>query len=1003
MVSVYDLNLKQKREATLEEFQQDMVSKKSLVPMPDAQFTMSKDDEMVVAKGSEIYSKMNEGFSVFNPQTTSPENPNPDGLNPSPPTGNEDDDTLRDLESRNLSTFKTGLVSGLTMDINTLFDSPEARKKREDLKAANPIAHGAGYVAGTVGGLLGSGGAGAVAKGVGFLGRAGSKLIAKGASKVSSKQLVNVRKGMGVLNRSQAAQSIAKAAKPAKKIAKKATKFLDYTPVSLVNKMAIKAGAGVTKGATKLGAKRGLANFTGRRVSDATFGVAFGAITSASEIIASEKDDARKGENGAASSMYTIAKEAASTGVSTAAFGAFLGGAYVGGKAGLGLANKYAGKPLGKFFKNFLANQALGTGTVKQKNEFRENASSFVKEYLESASPEAKASILKSAGIKKITDPSKLKSDETSRLAVSILSHADDGILKNVSVKDNKLSVLQQLDKVGKQSGKITGRLTKSVGKNKTDITGESLLKQITSRVPVTRQKGQLSKFRKIKKETDDLKLEAQSFILEKFRTKQGGWSFTELKKILGPDDYMDILKINKRQFLKAMKGSASELKNKGVNQQHLEKIIKDDSMFELIFKNKTEFKGLAEVDEAKLVKKLMKKYKLNGDDIGLFIDSLKADPRLFSKEVIQKEGVDQLKQRMVGSLTEKRKDLLRKHLSPEDYKKYLKHNSSYGLIKEMTKNVTKDGAAVESAFAFRDMFNVGTLGLGVTAFTLLGPGFGAMGLLGAGFMVNYMLKSGTGILKTSQVFNSYSQRLAETALKFKNLSDPKWLKKKQKSGLRGVTYSQLSQSLFGVPSESIEDFGMTLHNSMNEVGNDPTEVAATKEAMFNQQEDSSMSIASVDFTKMRILKQVHESFQKNIHHYDQIPNFKDKKKDIARKIKSFERDIEVLFDPQSLMSNMSNGYLTPQMIENFKNAFPSKYQEMQTEFFIAYRDNKLDNLTRKQIRTLSRFMGYDLTGLQGAVFGEDEDPLAKPSQGYEGSLKQKELQQSPVQRVESL
>ena len=985
MIQIYDLVLGKERAVSLEEFEKDIYGDRSFVPTKKTNVTLSKDDGLINSSGSDIYEKIKQGFTIFNPRTPDPDIPNDDGTNLTI-TGDKDDDEIRALESKNLSSFGRGFVSSATLGLDSLVRSEEGRQRRKDLKEANPFAYGAGAVAGFVPGIA----PGLAIKGTGLI----AKGLVKGAGKLAPKQFAKVQKGISAFTRGKIGT---KAAVPVKKAAKATTKFLDYAPVAALGKLSAKGGSLATKGLKAAKINKNVAAFTGARVGEGIFGGAYYGIQTATQAWLSERSDGAVGENGLISALSAIAADARKGAVYSAAIGGTLG------LAGRGL--QFVGKPVGNFFKEFVANQSLGLGNAKQKIEFAKEAVVPIKEFFESVGEKVKVEILAGAGVGAKKSIEKWTNEEVAKVAVGILANRGSGILKNVSVKDNKLSIFKKLEAVTANHGKALESIYKSVKGKKTNLTGNDVINQLRSKSPISKTKAQLSKFGKVKQEIDEYANEVVNFVATRFQSSRGGWAYKKLSEVLDDNALISVIKINAPKFKEFAKNYT--YKGRPLTTETFKKMLKENpSLRSEIFNLKSEFSGFVSIDNKALVTHLLKKYNLNVRDLGALIDNFKEKAKFAGAGEVKKEGLEQALQRVVGSLTGLRKNALQRLLTPKRYKEFLKKNSSYGLVEKIKKNIPKDSLKSQSPFALRDMFNVTTFGLGAVVFKTFGAGGGA-GLLGAGFLANSMMQKGTGMLAASKAFQGFSSKIEKTARLFRELSDPTWLGLKRRINLRSAAYSTLpynalSQGFFGSSSEDIDDFATTINNHIQEAPKDPVEIATAKELIYDAAEDSSLKIASLDIAKMRVIKQLKETYDTNMKILGDIPNIKGKYVNIERKIKAFERDIAVIFDPEALMDNISSGFLTPQMIQNFKVVFPNKYEEMQYNFFIAYKEGKLENLTRRQLRTVSRFIGYDLTGIQGIAIEDGDQPFDKVG-GYEGSLRQKEAQQSPVQRIEKL
>lgn len=983
IVKIYDKLSASVRDVSINEFSDDLNKQRNFVLIPESKVTIAKDDDIREVTGGEAYSYLRDGFSIYDKNYKK----------------------AHDIASSR-SGFVQGAISGVSMDINTLFDDDVERTARLLTKEQKSLSHKVGYGTGMIAGALGSGGIGALAKGVskvvsiggrkalelGLKTKAGQEtfkianMASNGLGKISESQAKKVIQGISIASKSKISKVAQAGGEVIKKtgragqvlkskpnlyenIAKGASKVLDYTPIHLASKTATKLGEGVAK---KTGSK-----FLGARASDIAFGVGYGIAPAIEE-----------------KNPWLVAENAVFTGV----VGGALGGVGTGVTKTLSKPlNYFAGdkKRISKFLTSSLDKNILNISNDKQFIQYHASSYKNIKKYLENSSPEYRKQIMNEAGVKYLGNMTK---KDSLALTGSILSKEKDLSTKFFSKSRGGIADKVKLDL--KVSANEMKRIQNSVSDKTSGLSSKEILHDVSNTIKISKDKGALQTYRKQLKLKNSIIAESLDYITNQYMTKNGNFSSSKLSEILKG--------VDKSKFINVDPKMRTLLKESGLS---MNKIFDDDVFYSLL-KNK-QIDGIG-LNKKELIKYLHKNHKFKHKEFDAIIKNVEGrTAKLFNESVAKKKPADVvLLEKLSGTFRDRQEGALKKSLSKEDYSSFLKEKGRYGLFKTIENNILNNPVKSESSFFIRDQITTAgaLLGLGgLLGGYNIGGASGATIGLGIGFSLYYMNKTGYNLLKARSWTNSLAKNMNSKALAFKNLSNHETYKKFKPAGssFRGMTFNQIGESLIGRTPKNPEDFQSALYNAVTEYSGEETGgVDYVVKEFLNQagvNDDKLNSYIDYKAHNMRqvVLEELIESFKET--QYQHHPRIKSAKEKLDRNKRKFEDNVSVIFSPDSVASYIRESKLTNRMIHNFKSVFPEKYQEMQVNLIIAYKNGNL-NLTRKQTLTLSRFLGYDLTGTKGVTSDSgDSTSSIKEHKNIQRKIKESEGQQSTTQKIETL
>ena len=89
-----------------------------------------------------------------------------------------------------------------------------------------------------------------------------------------------------------------------------------------------------------------------------------------------------------------------------------------------------------------------------------------------------------------------------------------------------------------------------------------------------------------------------------------------------------------------------------------------------------------------------------------------------------------------------------------------------------------------------------------------------------------------------------------------------------------------------------------------------------------------------------------------------------------------FLKNVAPLFSPEILFENIRNGSLTQKQVDNFRAVYPRMYNSIKSDIMLENSKKPLkDRLSYRQLVTLSRFTGENLTGLESLNYIQEENP----------------------------
>lgn len=276
----------------------------------------------------------------------------------------------------------------------------------------------------------------------------------------------------------------------------------------------------------------------------------------------------------------------------------------------------------------------------------------------------------------------------------------------------------------------------------------------------------------------------------------------------------------------------------------------------------------------------------------------------------------------------------------------------------------------------------------------------------GAGVALSYFatqaIKGGWGLRGMTDLAKRTSNMANNAVLRFNKMSNPSFLSSEIRKGgtasifKSGVGIAFISNAVFGEEVDSVQELRPLVYQAVK----DPAFLNGVKNNMSHLQ-DGYMQDGGFATPERQALKQGYnyKMLQVILHNLNALGGNVD-----DFKLEQFEQDMAVVFDPTSVIDRMRDSTITMQQVNNFKQLYPRKYNDIRNNFLMDLSKGKIkvDDFTYQQQISLSMFLDYDLTGVRGG-FNVDTNykGMQRIGQEFKRKVDQAEQFETITQQVE--
>ena len=243
--------------------------------------------------------------------------------------------------------------------------------------------------------------------------------------------------------------------------------------------------------------------------------------------------------------------------------------------------------------------------------------------------------------------------------------------------------------------------------------------------------------------------------------------------------------------------------------------------------------------------------------------------------------------------------------------------------------------------------------------------GFGASGVPGIAAAAVIATAASKALSKGTMV--KYADRLKTNIDSINNIGSYLLKGDKKVSGLK-VTATTISRILLGRETEDQNALAVGLSSSLNSPANAAPDTArAVNDSIY-----SSLGINTPErkLAAAEAYNRLEAVVLKNIQFIDKNDPMKEEKK------QEFLDNVGILFSPAELLDKVRTNSLTPQMVSNYREAYPRLYAEMVNNILQENsRRPIMEQYGFERAQMLSMLIGQDLTGLSNYPQPQPEAP----------------------------
>lgn len=307
------------------------------------------------------------------------------------------------------------------------------------------------------------------------------------------------------------------------------------------------------------------------------------------------------------------------------------------------------------------------------------------------------------------------------------------------------------------------------------------------------------------------------------------------------------------------------------------------------------------------------------------------------------------------------------------------------------------------SAFLVKEPI-VATLGIlgyvsGGLSGAVLGGGVGVV----ASYAIAQTIKKGLGIVGTARLARNFAHGIDRASTNIAKFNSPKNFiagitgSKSFDSGLAKTTIpnlNRLSEALFGEETNDPMTFQVMTQQALQMERLPEDSVISGAEEMINNTNANTPQLDTIMYmVRQNMLKALSESLG--------YINSNDPEK--QEKLVKFSKDISVLTDPTALTKSIKDKSITPQMMRNFRNVFPSHYKNLKKSLILEHQAKDFNKtIEYDKLVLLGMLFEYDFTGLRGGYnVDTNYQGMQNVNQEFKRKVKTAEDHESQSSRIE--